>query len=166
MIKVKFYSIGYHFLLFLFLLTACSHTRTQQEEKELAEKIISLEKSALDRWGKGDPNGYIELFASEVTYFNPFEAHRIDGFLTMRKYYGDQAGQIFIDQYEMRDPRVQIHGNTAILTYHLYNYKRQSDGTLKETTRWNSTKVYALINKEWKIIHNHWSLIQPELKQQ
>jgi len=163
--KVEFLIIKNCLLLFLYLLTGCCHPRTHQDEKALSEKIISLERSALDRWGRGDPNGYIELFAPEVTYFNPFEAHRIDGFLTMRKYYGDQAGQIFIDEYKMVDPRVQIHDNTAILTYHLYNYKKQTDGTLRETTRWNSTKVYALINREWKIIHNHWSLIQPELRQ-
>ncbi|MBU1011792.1 MAG: DUF4440 domain-containing protein [Bacteroidetes bacterium] len=142
--------------------SCCSNNKTNKTE--IAQEIINMEKTALDRWGKGDPYGYLDIFSTEVTYFNPFEEHRIDSLIAMMKYYGDQAGQIFIDEYKMIDPIVQIHGNTAILTYHLFNYKKQPNGTMKETTRWNSTKVYLLEKDKWKIIHNHWSFLQPDIK--
>ena len=148
-----------------FLLTSCKQDETKVNENEITEKIISMEKTALDRWGKGDPWGYLEIFAPEVTYYNPFESARIDGLDAMKKYYGDQAGQIFIDKYDMTNIKVQVHGNIAILSYNLFNYKKQPDGTFKETTRWNSTKVYCLADGNWEIIHNHWSFLQPNIAQ-
>jgi ketosteroid isomerase-like protein len=147
------------------LFTGCKQDETKLNEKEISEKIIAMEKNAPDRWGKGDPWGYLEIFAPEVTYYNPFESKRIDGLESMKKYYGDQAGQIFIDKSDLTNIKVQVHGNIAILSYNLFNYKKQPDGTFKETTRWNSTKVYCLMNDKWKIIHNHWSFLQPEITQ-
>jgi ketosteroid isomerase-like protein len=146
------------------LLFSCSTTNDTAKNAKITEEIITIEKKALDRWGKGDPYGYLEIFADEVTYFNPFEESRIDSLPSMMKYYGDQAGQIFIDEFKMTDPKVQLHGDIAILTYNLFNYKKQPDGTLKQTTKWNSTKVYKYTNGNWRIIHNHWSFIQPEIK--
>ena len=42
-----------------------------------------LERSALDRWGKGDPSGFLELYATEITYFDPLTATRIGGHQAM-----------------------------------------------------------------------------------
>lgn len=148
-------------LLATVLFSSCQGGKAFDNEREIAARIIALERAALDRWGKGDPGGYLELFAPDVTYFNPFEKHRIDGQPAMQKYYGDQAGQIFIGRYELTDPVVQIRGEVAILSYHLFNYKKQPSGEWKETTRWNSTKIYTLTGNGWKIVHNHWSFLQP-----
>ena len=38
----------------------------------LLEELIALECSALDRWIRLDPHGYLDIFAAEVTYFDPF----------------------------------------------------------------------------------------------
>ena len=35
------------------------------------EDIIALERGALDRWGKGDPEGFLELMSEDETYFDP-----------------------------------------------------------------------------------------------
>jgi hypothetical protein len=32
-----------------------------------ADAIIAMERAALDRWGKGDPQGYVEIMAPDVT---------------------------------------------------------------------------------------------------
>ena len=42
-------------------------------------QIVALERAALERWGKGDPTGYFESFAPEITYFDPTTPSRIDG---------------------------------------------------------------------------------------
>jgi ketosteroid isomerase-like protein len=152
-------------IFFSAFITSCKINDQKINESEIADKIIAIEKTALDRWGKADPWGYLDIFADDITYFNPFEVHRIDGLEAMKKYYDDPPGQNFIDEYKMTDSKVQFNGNIAILSYHLFNYKQQKDGSLKETTRWNSTKVYALTNGTWKIIHNHWSFLQPDLKE-
>lgn len=46
---------------------------------ELLDELLSLERSALDRWIRVDPEGYLELQATDVTYFDPFTASGLDG---------------------------------------------------------------------------------------
>ena len=50
----------------------------------LLEELIALECSALDRWIRLDPQGYLDIFASEVTYFDPFTETRVDGLDAMQ----------------------------------------------------------------------------------
>jgi ketosteroid isomerase-like protein len=45
----------------------------------LTEHIIALERSALDRWIRADPDGYLGLYAEDATYFDPFREKRLDG---------------------------------------------------------------------------------------
>jgi ketosteroid isomerase-like protein len=78
----------------------------------------------------------------------------------MTDYYRPFTGKIKIARYEMIDPRVQRHGDAAVLTYNLRSEAVQPDGT-QLTVRWNSTSVYARIGREWKMIHSHWSLTAP-----
>lgn len=128
------------------------------------EEIITLERAALDRWGRGDPQGYLEIMAPEVTYFDPNQSERVDGLSAMKNLLTPFTGKIKIDRYDMINPKVQRHGDAAILTFNLVNYRRQADGTEQPIIRWNSTETYARLNGRWRIIHSHWSYITPELK--
>src|SRR6266516_4550790 len=71
------------------------------------DTIIALERRALDRWGKGDPQGYLELYAPDVTYFDPIQERRVDGAAAMQKLYGPIKGLVKVDSYEMIEPKVQ-----------------------------------------------------------
>ena len=46
---------------------------------DVAQTIVALERSALERWGKGDPQGFFDIMAPDQTYFDPTTAKRIDG---------------------------------------------------------------------------------------
>jgi hypothetical protein len=46
---------------------------------DIATHIVSLERGALDRWIRADPDGYLSLYETEATYFDPFREKRIDG---------------------------------------------------------------------------------------
>jgi ketosteroid isomerase-like protein len=128
-----------------------------------ADTIIALERAALDRWGRGDPEGYLELYADNVTYFDPSTERRVDGLQAMRKLLEPIKGRIKVDRYEMIAPHVDRAGEAAILTYNLVSHGRLGDGA-PVITRWNSTAVYRLIDGRWKIFHSHWSFTKPELK--
>jgi ketosteroid isomerase-like protein len=127
------------------------------------ESIIALEKSALDRWGKGDPQGYLETYAPEITYFDPIRDKRADGIQAMKDYLAPIAGKVHVERYEMVDTKVQKLGDVAVLSYQLMSHATLPDG-MPLTVRWNSTKVYGLFDGKWKLFHDHWSFIQPELK--
>ena len=124
---------------------------------EISFEIINMERAALDRWGRGDPDGFLEISAPEVVYFDPFLARRIDGLPALRKYYAELRGKIHIDSYEMVDPEVQVRGEIAILTF---CFVSRGGG---DEMRWNTTEVYRRGEGGWRILHTHWSFTQPEL---
>jgi ketosteroid isomerase-like protein len=122
-----------------------------------ADQILMLERAALDRWGKGDPGGFLELYADDITYFDPVTATRIDGHQAMVNYYRPWIGKIQIPRYEILNPHVVVDGDMALLTYNLVNYIRDAKGVESVGTRWNSTTVYQRRDDTWKSIHSHWS---------
>jgi len=127
--------------------------------------IIALERAALDRWGRGDPQGYLEIMAPEVTYFDPYQERRIDGLRAMTDLLVPFTGKIKVDRYDMVNPSVQRHGDAAILTFNLISYRREPDGAERAFVRWNSTETYARVEGRWRIVHSHWSYVKPELTQ-
>jgi ketosteroid isomerase-like protein len=132
-------------------------------EAQQADPIIALERGALDRWGRGDPEGYLELYARDITYFDPVSERRIDDLDAMRKMYAPIKGLIKVDRYEMIAPHVSRAGDTAVLTYNLISHGRAGNGAPR-ITRWNSTVVYVRRGGRWQILHSHWSYTKPELK--
>jgi ketosteroid isomerase-like protein len=122
-----------------------------------AQQIIRLERAALDRWGKGDPGGFLDLYAPDITYFDPITAARLDGHPAMVEYYRPWTGQIQVAGYDMVNPQVVVDANLALLTYNLVNYLRDAEGVESVGTRWNSTTVYRRQGDTWKAIHSHWS---------
>ena len=129
-----------------------------------ADTIIALERAALDRWGRGDPHGYIETFASDGNYFDPFTETRIDGIDAMNARLEPLVGKIKIDRYDMLNPRVQQSRDIAVLSFNLASHTHNADGS-PTTVRWNSTEVYRRTAGTWKIIHSHWSFTTPQIKQ-
>ncbi|MCB2197545.1 MAG: nuclear transport factor 2 family protein [Bacteroidetes bacterium] len=127
-------------------------------KETIENKIISLEKKALERWNQGDPSGFLELSANDVVYFDPFTEHRIDGLEKLTQLYETIRGEIKVDRYEMINPKVHCSEEMAVLTYNLISHINN------DTVRWNCTEVFRKdSNNEWKIIQTHWSLTKPKL---
>ena len=127
------------------------------DDRGSAEEILKLERGALDRWGKGDPGGFLEVYAEDITYFDPVTARRIDGHQAMADYYRPWIGKIQVARYEMLNPQVVVDRDMALLTYNLVNYIRDPKGAESLGSRWNSTTVYQHRDGTWKVIHSHWS---------
>ncbi len=124
------------------------------------DEIVALERGALDRWGKGDPSGFLELYASSVTYFDPLRERRVDGLEAMKKILEPIRGLVRVSSYEMVAPHVYRSGDVAVLTYNLVSQGLAPDGK-PTTTRWNSSTVYGRVEGRWKIVHSHFSLTKP-----
>jgi ketosteroid isomerase-like protein len=128
-----------------------------------SDAIVALERGALDRWGKGDPGGYLDLYARDATYFDPTQERRVDGLAALTALLEPIRGKIKGDGYDMIAPQVYRAGTTAVLTYNLVSRGRGPDGK-PVVARWNVTTVYAQIDRGWKIVHSHFSFTQPQLK--
>lgn len=124
-----------------------------------ARQILALERAALNRWGKGDPDGFLEISDPEVVYFDPFQPRRVDGLPALRALYEELRGKVRIERDEIVDPRVQVHGEVAVLTFRFNSHGSESE------MRWNTTEIYRRTAAGWRIVHSHWSLTQPRLAQ-
>jgi ketosteroid isomerase-like protein len=89
---------------------------------ELVTSIIKMERNALEKLNNGDPSGYLEIYADDITYFDPFKEKRFDGIEKVKTFYESMQGAFNIERYEMIEPVVQIIGETAILSYNLVSY--------------------------------------------
>jgi hypothetical protein len=116
------------------------------------DAVIRLERAALDRWGKGDPSGFLEICAPDVVYFDPYLRKRIDGREALARYYEPIRGKVSFERYDLIDPVVQLVGDAAILTFNYVSY-----GARDEEGRWNCTEVYRRTGDRWLIIQTHWS---------
>ncbi len=129
-------------------------------QNEVESTLIEMEKTALARWCNGDPSGFLEINAKDVVYFDPFIEKRLDGFNELSNLYESLRGKIFADKFEMVNPKVQLGKDIAVLTFNFNSWDNNKE------FRWNATEIYQLqLDNSWKIIHSHWSLTKPELKQ-
>ncbi|MCW5911357.1 MAG: nuclear transport factor 2 family protein [Cyclobacteriaceae bacterium] len=129
---------------------------SQTTDTGISETIIALEKAALEKWNQGDPGGYLNLSADDVTYFDPYTDHRLDGLEALKIYYEPVKGQIHVSRYEMLNPKVTATNTMAVLTFNLHSYAGDN------VSKWNCTEVYRLEpNGQWKIVQTHWSFIKP-----
>jgi uncharacterized protein (TIGR02246 family) len=125
---------------------------------EVTGTILALESAAMDRFNRGDVEGCIELYAEDVTYFDPITERRLDGRPAVAEYFRTFfAGKIDIPRYEILNPQVITDGDLTVLSYNLANYVRTEDDSETAGTQWNSTQVYRRTGDRWRVAHVHWS---------
>lgn len=125
-------------------------------------ELMALESAAMERWRKGDPWGFTDISAPEVTYFDTGTPQRINGLDALKAEYATREGKIHYDVMEFLDPRVQVRGDVAVLVYRFFSTHLNPDGSISRRTPWNCTEVFARINGQWRIIHTDWSYINGE----
>lgn len=129
-------------------------TASKTAERETAT-VLALERAALDRWGKGDASGFLEICAPDVVYFDNTLERRLDGLAALTAKYKKLRGQILVDRYELIHPKVQLCGKAAVLTYNFAGYAG------RKVHRWNCTEVFRRTPAGWRIIQTHWSETHP-----
>ena len=147
----------------LILAAAVQGCRVSGDE-DAAATVIAMERAALDRWGKGDPQGYFSIMAPDITYFDPMTKARRDPYADVEDYIKPFTGKIKVDRYEIVDPKVQQYGDVALLSFNLVSYVPGPKGPATGIVKWNSTEVYRRTKDGWRIVHSHWSFTTPELK--
>ena len=126
-------------------------------EPDITCTLVAMERSALERWRKGDPDGFLEISSADVSYFDPFTESRLDGLPALRGWYEQIRGKIQIEHFELIEPRVQAAGDVAVLTFRFHS--RGSEGEMQ----WNTTEVYQKTSGTWRIIHSHWAFHRPKI---
>jgi hypothetical protein len=128
-----------------------------EEETQLAAMLIQMEEDALKKWFNGDSSGYRELWSKKnFSYFDAVCKDRIDDHDVV----SDQASQVvdgnlYAKHYEVRNARVQLGVDMAVLTYQLYSE------TNIININYNCIEVFQKEEDGWHVIHSTWSIIRP-----
>jgi ketosteroid isomerase-like protein len=104
----------------------------------------------MDRWAKGDPSGYMEILADDVTILSPNFDARLDGRAAALAYYEQLRGKVSIPKWEFLNPLVQPLGDGAVLTFNFVSY----DASGAVMSRWNFSEVYRRAGARWEIVQS------------
>src|SRR3990172_438366 len=138
-------------LVFCAIILACCAPALADSNDKAAEEVLDLERAAMDGWIKGDPDPSLAICDPEITYIHAVAAKRLDGLDAGRALFKQYRGTPLLDSYEIVDPKVQMAGEAAILTYTLVRHNGDA------VSRWNGTQVYQRKTDGWRVIHSHWS---------
>ena len=124
-----------------------------QSNDAVAREVIALAKAEWAAFDKKDVAEATKNWADEYTEFNPGWATRVEGKGTSMKIAeanatGSDNGVLS----EMANPKVQVYGDVAILSYNYMGITKDKDGGL-ENTRAKSTRVYVKMGSQWKLVH-------------
>jgi ketosteroid isomerase-like protein len=133
----------------------CAPNSLAASDDTTAREILALEHRIMDGWFKGDPDPFLALADSDITYFHIMTASRLDGLPAVRTLVEPYRGKPLFDSYEINDAKVQAAGDMAVLTY---NYVTHNGAA---TRRWNATQVYQRKQSAWRLIHSHFSATLP-----
>ncbi|MGD2122988.1 MAG: nuclear transport factor 2 family protein [Gemmatimonadota bacterium] len=119
------------------------------------DALLAQARSDLDRWSRGDTEGYGQSAATDVTYFHNVPAGaRVDGIQAFQEFLSGLKGLIPPHEYKLIDPKVQLYGSVGILT--LQYHAISPDGELLAKGR--GTSVYYETGGAWEMVHTHWSV--------
>lgn len=122
------------------------------EDPKVAAEVMALARSQWAADIAGQPAArMMETVADDYTEFNGDYPTRIDGKAmnlalaqippSTKSVYGD-----------MQNAKVQVYGDTAILTYNYAGISRTSDGKTEPSIA-KSTRVYVRMGGQWKLVH-------------
>ena len=131
------------------------------ENPKVAAEVMALARAQWAAEIAGKPIS--EQTASLVEEYTEFSAGapiRIDGKAMNSRLY--QAASMDGSKplaSDMVNPKVQVYGDTAILTYNFVGMLQSKDGKI-EPNNAVSTRVYSRINGKWMLVKGHFSAIK------
>ena len=125
----------------------------QAANPQAADEVIALVKA---EWAAGRQKNVADAMksiAEDCTQFTADAATRVEGkaLLTRTTEAGNKdSGTTLTD--EMLNPKVQIYGDVAIVSYNYFGQAQDKDGKVT-ASRAKSTRVYAKQAGKWMLVH-------------
>lgn len=124
------------------------------DDPKVAAEVMALARAswAAETAGKSPAEQMVDT-AEDYTEFNPDYPARIDGkALNLRMWEAQSSGGSKSLVGEMVNPKVQVYGDTAVLTYNYVGVDRDKDGKVSPSAA-KSTRVYSKIGGRWMLVH-------------
>jgi ketosteroid isomerase-like protein len=147
------------FFVFVFLALGFTSALFAQAPVPSAEdEVIALTYKIWKAEMNKDMTEMNKYLADDYTEFNSDYSTRVDGKklnVTLSEAVSMNSGTIIAA--EMLNPKVQVYGDVAILSYNYAGVGKDIDGKLTNTKA-KSTRVYVKMNGEWKLVHANFAL--------
>jgi ketosteroid isomerase-like protein len=121
--------------------------------QEVAEEVIAITKAQWAAEIAGTVGSRLEIAADEYTEFNPTAPVRLAGKAVNRDFaeaFASGGGKMLVAN--MFNPKVQVHGDVAILSYSFVGASKSKDGEVTPILS-KSTRIYAKMDGAWKLVH-------------
>ena len=128
-----------------------------QPQTDVAAQIIARERASVAAWQRRDRAFFENYLAEDATYFGPMNPYletepRVN---FLPKF--ERIAEIFkIVEFEMYNPRVQVYGDIAILTYNNSVMANFNGRPINYTGK--MTVVYRRQGNDWRVVHGHESM--------
>jgi len=141
------------------LVLALGVIATEAASEDVADEIISITKAQWAAEMKKDSSTAMKNIASDYTEFNFTYPTRLDGKeLNQRLAEAQVEASGDLIAAEMANERVQVYGDTAILTYNFIGAIKEKDGTVQPLIA-KSTRVYIRENNRWMLVHANFAAV-------
>ena len=125
-----------------------------QSDEQIAQEVMALARAQWQAVIDQRPTTEtMKDVADDYTEFDRGLPTRVDGkAMNMRfaeAYAGGPGGLVAAD---MANPKVQVYGDVAILSYNFIGAVRTADGAIEPSLA-KSTRVYAKIDGRWQLVH-------------
>jgi ketosteroid isomerase-like protein len=132
-------------------------TSTESSQQAIAASIIAREKASFEAWQRKDKAFFADFMAEDATYFS-FQSPYLEmepklNFLPKFEQY---AEMMKFNDYQMYNPRVQVYGDTAVLTYNSSVSASFAGQPINYTAK--VTSVYVKQGNTWRVVHGHESM--------
>jgi ketosteroid isomerase-like protein len=138
-------------------LLAVTSGAAHPEPQAIANQIIAREKASVEAWQRKDKAFFADLLADDATYFgamNPYlETDPKANFLPKFEQYTEMFKYL---DFQMYNPRVQVYGDVAILTYNHAATLNMGGRVMNVTGK--ITSVYVKQGTTWRVVHGHESI--------
>jgi ketosteroid isomerase-like protein len=136
---------------FLFCAPTFANAQTDQQ---VADEVIAITKAEWEAQIARQPvAASMSHIADEYTQFSPPFPILLDGKdMVMRIAEVGQTSTVELVSAEMVNPKVQVYGDVAVLTYNFIGQTRDSDGEVEPNLA-KSSRVYVKQGGEWKLVH-------------
>ncbi len=129
-------------------------------QKEI-ETLIDFEQQIQWRWSCGDPNGYIDALAEDVTYVDPLAKQFLYGREAVSAHFKrimpEGPTGIVRQEYHNETARV-MNENEVLLVFGFTTFKADERGNEKLFLSWNISLIFRKTDGRWLLTHGHLSL--------
>jgi ketosteroid isomerase-like protein len=127
------------------------------EQQSIANQIIAREKASIEAWQRKDKAFFADYIADDSTYFNSSSPYLdVDPKANFLPKFEQYAEMFKYNDFQMYNPRVQVYGDTAVLTYNSSVSATFAGQPLNYTAK--ATVVYVKQGNTWRVVHAHESM--------